>query len=337
MVHIINNNRKGGKLYHYAHFICDCLYLEVIYEIYKYNLIYRNNTKRETIGNFKNIYKDVMQCKYFEKGGLNKRTKDTIIIKKRKNNFKNKKYIYKFRKYIFNRYKIDPNIYRDKYPKVLLIKRGVSNLLSNNKNIKNYTHTQKNGKERRSINNVDKVEKYLQNKYKNFKSIYLENISFEEQIKYFNNAKLIICAHGAGMSNMFFCKENKTKLIEITCGKRWEFFNVLSRELNIKHLKCHNNILGDIINFIDKYGIIKDNYIKNRHTYSIINNKINRTRTRTRPRTRLINNIRNKPTYSIINNKINNKITRTRNRNRTRNRTRTRPKTRPINNIRNKY
>ena len=88
--------------------------------------------------------------------------------------------------------------------------------------------------------------------YKNFKSIYLENISFEEQIKYFNNAKLIICAHGAGMSNMFFCKENKTKLIEITCGKRWEFFNVLSRELNIKHLKCHNNILGDIINFIDE-------------------------------------------------------------------------------------
>lgn len=64
------------------------------------------------------------------------------------------------------------------------------------------------GKERREINNIIDIENFLNKKYENkFKSLYFENLPFEEQIKYFNNAKLIICAHGAVMSNMFFCKE----------------------------------------------------------------------------------------------------------------------------------
>ena len=82
-----------------------------------------------------------------------------------------------------------------------------------------------------------------------FKALYFENIAFEEQVLYFNNAKLIICAHGAVMSNMFFCKE-LTKIIEVTCGRNWNFFDKLSTILNLKHIKCNENNVFEIINCI---------------------------------------------------------------------------------------
>jgi hypothetical protein len=33
----IKNIRDGGSLFHYAHFICDCLFPEIINEIYSDN------------------------------------------------------------------------------------------------------------------------------------------------------------------------------------------------------------------------------------------------------------------------------------------------------------
>jgi hypothetical protein len=94
---------------------------------------------------------------------------------------------------------------------------------------------------------INDIEQFLNIKYENkFKGLYFENMPFEEQVKYFNNAKLIICAHGAVMSNMFFCKEG-TKIIEVTCNMNWQFFNTISNILNLKHIKCKNNI-NDIIN-----------------------------------------------------------------------------------------
>ena len=107
------------------------------------------------------------------------------------------------------------------------------------------------GKERREINEIDSLEEYLKKKYNDsFNSVYLELISFEEQIKIFNNAKLIVCAHGAGMSNMFFCKE-QTTIIEVTCNTNWIFFDTMSKILNLKHIKCHDNNLNSIIKCIE--------------------------------------------------------------------------------------
>ncbi|MBI2345144.1 glycosyltransferase family 61 protein [Candidatus Dependentiae bacterium] len=47
-----------------------------------------------------------------------------------------------------------------------------------------------------------------------FKRYELSNLSIEEQIILFNNAEIIIGEHGAGMTNLLFCKPN-TKVIEI--------------------------------------------------------------------------------------------------------------------------
>ena len=62
------------------------------------------------------------------------------------------------------------------------------------------------------IINLEEVENLL--KEKNFDIVKLENLSFDEQIYVFSNAKIVIGAHGAGLTNLCFSKE-KTKVIEI--------------------------------------------------------------------------------------------------------------------------
>jgi len=54
------------------------------------------------------------------------------------------------------------------------------------------------------------------------------------------------------MANMFFCKEG-AKIIEVTCGCRWSFFDI-SNTLNLNHIQCHENIADEVIRVIDKYG-----------------------------------------------------------------------------------
>ena len=61
MITIINKRKTTGKLFHYPHFICDCLYPEIINELYKYNNIIRIENIDQTLGNFKETYEDIMQ------------------------------------------------------------------------------------------------------------------------------------------------------------------------------------------------------------------------------------------------------------------------------------
>ena len=63
------------------------------------------------------------------------------------------------------------------------------------------------------ISNYDETKELLIKK--NFKIIQLTKLSFDEQIKYFQNADIIFGAHGAGLCNTIFCKPG-TKLIEIS-------------------------------------------------------------------------------------------------------------------------
>ena len=247
----VKNNRTHGSLFHYAHFLCDCLFPEIVNDIFKYDEVIREKKLHQTIGNFSKIYTDVMMIKNTEllSEQFNNLNIDTISYKN-KEIYCNKIYFDKFRNFIFSRYKINNLQYNTDYPEVILIKRnGRINLIDDEYLTKINTNITT-GKERREINNIDNVETYLKNKYTNkFKSIYFENITFEEQVLYFNNAKLIICAHGAVMSNMFFCKEG-TKIIEITCNFNWIFFDQISKILNLKHIKCTINNFDEVINCI---------------------------------------------------------------------------------------
>ena len=247
----VKNNRLGGSLFHYAHFICDCLFPEIIIEIFKYNEVVREKNIVQTIGNFNKIYIEVMMIKNTELLTEEFNNLDTDIIQyKNKEQYCDKIYFDKFRNFIFSRYNINNLSYNINYPEVILIKRNKRMNLIDDEYLAKLNTNITTGNERREINNIDDIETYLCNKYKDkFKSIYFENIPFEKQVLYFNNAKLIICAHGAVMSNMFFCKE-KTIIIEVTCGCEWIFFDKISKILNLNHVKCTKNSFNDIINCI---------------------------------------------------------------------------------------
>ena len=127
------------------------------------------------------------------------------------------------------------------FPKIILIKRGSRQLLINDNNFQMLDKFKTSGKERREIEKIDQVDTYLHKIYgNNYKSLYFENMPFDKQVNYFKNADIIICAHGAVMANMFFCKEN-AKIIEITFkGKKWEYFDEMSKILKLNHIKCPN-------------------------------------------------------------------------------------------------
>ncbi len=65
----------------------------------------------------------------------------------------------------------------------------------------------------RHISNFDEVYSGLQAKFTNEKIVVFDSLPFEETVQLFQSAKLIIGAHGAGLSNMIFA--NKTPIIEI--------------------------------------------------------------------------------------------------------------------------
>jgi len=102
-------------------------------------------------------------------------------------------------------------------PKNIWISRDDSN-----SNLKNY----------RKIINENELLKFL--KEKNFKFICLSNFSFLKQIEFFYNAKIIIGLHGAGFSNLIFCKKN-TKVIEIKPKKAQNIYKNISKKIGLKY------------------------------------------------------------------------------------------------------
>jgi hypothetical protein len=101
----------------------------------------------------------------------------------------------------------------------------------------------------RSILNEHKIIDVLTKKY-NF--IVLNGTeSFEDTIRYFTNAKIILGAHGSLMKNMIYCKNNPS-LIELCPHTRHECFYVNARDLGFLPffivVDCNNNeeiILND--------------------------------------------------------------------------------------------
>jgi hypothetical protein len=249
----VYNHRSGGDLYHYAHFLCDCVLPEFLANIHevKGENVYRLKKLDQTLGNFSNIWEDIFNMKSIElpEHEYNKIPDKTLTIYREKmNNGRgpNVDELHKFRQYIFQRFNIDHENYDHvHYPKILLIEREERIELINDQELQKMNKNVTTGKERREIENIELLKTQLEATFQNnYKCIRLAGMKFDEQIKYFNNACMIICAHGAAMSNMLFCKPN-TVIIEITCKVDWKFFNQISNYIGLIHRKCDNNV--DII------------------------------------------------------------------------------------------
>lgn len=214
----VKNNRDDGSLFHYAHFLCDCLFPEITNDIFKYEEVVREKTIDQTIGNFSKIYTNVMMIKNSEVSSEEfNNLPINMISYDKKEKYLDKIHIDKFRNFIFSRYKMNDSEYNIDYPEIILVKRNDRINLLDDEYLSKINTNITTGKERREIDNIEYIETYLKDKYSTkFKSIYFESTTFEEQVSYFNNAKMIVCAHGAVMANMYFCKE-RTTIIEVTC------------------------------------------------------------------------------------------------------------------------
>lgn len=92
------------------------------------------------------------------------------------------------------------------------------------------------GSSRRHIPNIDDILVYLQNKIPTIKKVYLENMSLKDQVILFKTSKIIICQHGASMSNLIWCNPNTT-VVEIRTRRNDRCFNFLSQRCNLVHKK----------------------------------------------------------------------------------------------------
>ena len=250
MIKVINR-RKKGSLFHYAHFLCDCLFPEIINQLYLHSQVIREKSIHQTIGNFSKIYEEVMGTRNRE---LVKEEFDQLtphippLVYKNKEDYSTIDYFNRFRDFIFNRYNIPHNPPSShSQPLILLIKRDDRIPLIDDPYLRSLNTNITTGKERREIDQIDRLSAHLENAHgPNFRALYLERLAFEEQVLYFHSASFIICAHGAGMSNMFFCK-SATTIFEVVCGREWEFFDVISKTLSLNHIKCHTNDINVII------------------------------------------------------------------------------------------
>lgn len=244
---------KTGRLFHYAHFICDVLFPEINNKLYNYHSIYRKKEITQTIGIFKNIYEDVMGSKYIElnENEYNKLKCEFKLISRY--DFKDRNHFIFFKDYILNKFNIKDD---NNYPEILLIQRGNPIQLVIDNDLKKFNTNGKNGNETREINNIEELKIYLQNNYgKKYRTVILENVPFIEQVKLFYNAKYIIGVHGGAFANMFFCKPN-TLILEILGDRIWRFFDIISKQLSLKHFKCPNDIniiKNNIITLIPKF------------------------------------------------------------------------------------
>jgi len=90
------------------------------------------------------------------------------------------------------------------------------------------------------LSNNEEVCNHL--KKMGFAIIKLTKFTLEEQIKVFNNAKIVIANHGAGLTNIIFCNP-KTKIVEIENPNfKCDVFKNISRLLNLNYKKIEGEV-----------------------------------------------------------------------------------------------
>jgi hypothetical protein len=228
---------KKASLFHYAHFMGDVVYPDVIAELHHYDVIYRSNGIFDTIGFFKPMYESILNvtCKEvpddeFDRLNLplfRKSVPFTLPL------------ILKFQTYMFRRFPAEIPLYSP----VVLIRRGSARKLVDATIPRGAAST---GSQRREISEFDKVHDIMKRMYTDVSCIQLEDMTIDQQMNVFRHATLIVCAHGAAMTNMLFCKQRHTTVVEVTCGTIYHPFIRIANELQIQLLRVPANTPADI-------------------------------------------------------------------------------------------
>lgn len=73
-------------------------------------------------------------------------------------------------------------------------------------------------------------------KRKGFSSIKLSKLNFKDEIKIFNNAKIVIGLQGAGLTNLIWCGQH-AKIVEIRSKYTNKLYENLSKQNKVKFCK----------------------------------------------------------------------------------------------------
>jgi len=95
-----------------------------------------------------------------------------------------------------------------------------------------------------------------------FEFLYLEDLSFKEQVNFFSESNTIISPHGAGLANLVFCKPG-TKIIEIFPPNSYSnIFENISRNVGLNYVSCEGSEIDKINNIPNLHSDFKVNYFQ---------------------------------------------------------------------------
>ena len=93
-----------------------------------------------------------------------------------------------------------------------------------------------------------------------FELLYLEELSFREQVNFFSESNTIISPHGAGLANLVFCKPG-TKIIEIFPPNSYSnIFENISRNVGLNYFSCEGSGIDKINNMPNLHSDFNVNY-----------------------------------------------------------------------------
>jgi len=95
------------------------------------------------------------------------------------------------------------------------------------------------------INHKNFIEKNLPHEYM-LRSVYLEDLSFLDQVDLFYHTDILVAQHGAGMTNCAFMRPGST-IIELP-PVTYPCYQILSRQCGHKHYLPEGNIYENILN-----------------------------------------------------------------------------------------
>ena len=147
-------------------------------------------------------------------------------------------FLKKNKNYTFNKLVYIGNLYPSGNPRKKFIS-DMKTLLSYKSKNKRRIYISRNKSHRRKISNEDELINLL--KKFNFKTVYAEKISFDNQIKLFSSSNYVVGLHGAGLSNLIWMKE-KSNILEIRPEKDLYlncYFNLASLlNINYNYIIC---------------------------------------------------------------------------------------------------
>ena len=236
-------------------------YLKILSKVYNFQVFKLN---KEKIYNFENLI--FFNGNQIQRLRLEEQKKDKIFLNKKikfKNNIfsiysvpkgkviEKKNTIFKVgnasRRYLNSTTSYTKfNLFLKKLKSRKIIKNKISEKIFICRKQNNLSLEKRNNFSSRILINENEVRKELND----FKFLYLENMTLENQINTFYNSKIVVGMSGAGLTNILFCN-SKARVIELRpefFGYNYNYFSDLAKikKLKFTPLICQSNNKNDI-------------------------------------------------------------------------------------------